>query len=477
MMTLAAGREERQHSFYSAAYTVPAPEIVMTLRRLKLIAILAPIAGVITLEIARSIILSNVTFEQRLVLDGVIVASIVLFSLAVFRFVEQMESRLKRQNRELLALHAAGIDVNSELALDSVLKKVVDQARILVGAKYGALSVIDDQSRIQSFVTSGITMEERTAIGPPPVGHGVLGVTLREGQSLNLDDIRHHPRSVGFPANHPHMKSLLAVPITCKGPFLGNLYLSDKVQGGGSFTDDDKQTLERFAVQAAIAIDNAHLHAQVADLAIAEERIRIAHEMHDGLAQILGYVNTKVQAADAYLKRGKNEEATQQLNELARSARQAYVDVRESIIGLRALPQRDRPLSDSLREFFDLWEEQSGIHIHFSIDDDLRLKPRVELQLVRIVQESLTNVRKHARATSVRVDIRVRGEDVIAVVGDDGVGFNQAARTRSEHPRFGLTTMRERSESIGGKLSMESTPGRGTTVTFSIPLRDAVAEA
>jgi len=449
----------------------------MTLRRLKLIAISAPIVGILTLEIARSFVLGPISIQQRLVLDAVIVASIVLFSLAIFAFVEQMENRLKRQNRELLALHAAGIDVASELALDSVLKKVVDQARILVGAKYGALSVIDDQSRIQSFVTSGITTEERAAIGPPPVGHGVLGVVLREGQSLNLGDIKQHPRSVGFPANHPHMKSLLAVPILCKGPFLGNLYLSDKLSGDGSFSEDDKQSLARFAVQAAIAIDNAHLHAQVADLAVAEERIRIAHEMHDGLAQVLGYVNTKVQAADAYLKRGKTDDATQQLNELARSARQAYVDVRESIIGLRALPNRDRPLSEALREFFDLWEEQSGISIHFSIDDDMRLKPRVELQLVRIVQEALTNVRKHARATSVRVDIRMRGEDVIAVVGDDGVGFNQAARTRSEHPRFGLTTMRERAESIGGKLTIESTPGRGTTMTFSIALRDAAADA
>ena len=477
MSGLAPADEDRQHSLYVAGFAVPATEIVMTLRRLKLIAMIAPIVAIIILEIARSFVLGTISIKQRLVLDAVIMASIVLFSLAIFRFVEQMESRLRRQNRELLALHAAGIDVASELALDAVLKKVVDKARVLVGAKYGALSVIDDQSRIQSFVTSGITNEERAAIGPPPIGHGVLGVVLREGQALNLDDIKHHPRSVGFPANHPHMKSLLAVPITCKGPFLGNLYLSDKLSGDGSFTEDDKQSLARFAVQAAIAIDNAHLHAQVADLAVAEERIRIAHEMHDGLAQVLGYVNTKVQAADAYLKRGKTDEATQQLVELARSARQAYVDVRESIIGLRALPNRDRPLSEALQEFFDLWEEQSGISIHFSIDDELRLKPRIELQLVRIVQEALTNVRKHARATSVRVDIRQRSEDVIAVVGDDGVGFNQAARTRSEHPRFGLTTMRERAESVGGKLAIESTPGRGTTITFSIPMRDAIADA
>jgi nitrate/nitrite-specific signal transduction histidine kinase len=461
--------------FYSADYTYPPRDLVMTLSRLKLIAFATPIGAVIVLEVARSFLFGSVSLGQRLTLDGVVVLAIFSFSMIKFRFVDQMQEQLKRQNRELLALHAAGLDVASELALDSVLKKVVDQARILVGSKFGALSVIDDQGHIQSFVTSGITHDEREAIGPPPVGRGVLGVVLREGQSLNLDHIAHHPRSVGFPANHPHMETLLAVPITCKGPFLGNLYLSDKISGE-VFSEDDKQTLERFAVQAAIAIDNAHLHAQVADLATAEERIRIAHEMHDGLAQVLGYVNTKVQAADAYLKRGKNEEATQQLNELARSARQAYVDVREAIIGLRALPNRDRALAGALQEFFDLWKEQSGISVHFSMDAGLRLKPRVELQLVRIVQEALTNVRKHARATSVRVDIRRRDDEIIAAIGDDGVGFNQAARTRSETPRFGLTTMRERAESIHGKLSIESNPGRGTTVTFSMPFRDAIAE-
>ena len=472
---IASAAKARQHDARDA-FTFPLQEFAMTLRRLKFIAIAIPVAALAALELARSIILGRISMEQRLLLDVIIVASIVVFALIIFRFVDQMQSRLKRQNRELLALHSAGLDVAAELALDSVLKKVVDQARLLVGAKYGAVSVIDDMGRIKSFVTSGISAEQRAAIGPPPVGHGVLGVVLREGQSLNLDHISGHPRSVGFPAHHPVMTSLVAVPISCKGPFLGNLYLADREQSDGTFTDEDKQTLERFAVHAAIAIDNAHLHAQVADLAVAEERIRIAHEMHDGLAQVLGYVNTKVQAADAYLKRGKNDEATQQLEELARSARQAYVDVRESIIGLRALPGGDRPFDEALQEFFGLWKEQSGISVHFSMDDDLRLRSRVELQLVRIVQEALTNVRKHAKATSVRVDVRRCGDDVVAIVGDDGVGFNPELRTRSDLPRFGLRTMRERAESVGGKLKIDSVPGRGTTVTFDIPFAEAVAE-
>src|SRR4029078_1485510 len=144
------------------------------------------------------------------------------------------------------------------------------------------------------------------------------------------------------------MHTLLAVPIQCRSPLLGNLYLSEKTNGD-AFTARDEETLERFAVQAAIAIDNAHLHAQAADLAVAEERLRISHEMHDGLAQVLGYVNTKVQAADAYLKRWRSEEASGQLRELALAAREAYTKVREGIVGLRTLPGGDQGVAEALQ--------------------------------------------------------------------------------------------------------------------------------
>src|ERR1043165_5383129 len=176
------------------------------------------------------------------------------------RAIGQVHERVKRQNRELLALHGAALDVTSELALDIVLKKVVEQARALVGAKYGALSVVGEDGMIKSFITSGISDEARAAIGPPPVGHGVLGVVLREGQRLRLDSIQSHPRSVGFPANHPVMRTLVAVPIVCKSPFVGNLYLAEKDRKS-VFTDDDEESLARFAVQAAIATNNAPLRS------------------------------------------------------------------------------------------------------------------------------------------------------------------------------------------------------------------------
>jgi len=443
----------------------------MTLKRLKVIAVLIPIAGVLVLEVARAAILGVVSWEKRLALDLLYVAAIIVFSAVIFRFVDEMQERLRRQNEELLALHAATLDVTAELSLEVVLKKVVEQARSLVGAKYGAVSVVDKDNRILSFITSGISNEQREAIGPPPVGHGLLGVVLHHGQTLRLEDLTRDSRSHGFPANHPPMHSLLAVPIPCKGPFLGNLYLTEK-EDTGMFTHDDEETLNRFALQAALAIDNAHLHEQVADLAVAQERVRIAHEMHDGLAQVLGYVNTKVQAAEMYMKREKHEEATGQLRELATAARQAYSDVRESIVGLRALPGPKRSLQDVLEEYLRRWEEMSGVSTSLRIDSSVQLRPSQELQLVRVVQEALTNVRKHARASHARVDLRREDGNVVTVIADDGVGFNASARSRGDFPQFGLSTMRERAESIGGTLTVDSTPGSGTTVIFLLPAGD-----
>ena len=464
----------RSRGRHSAQYALPfRPDLLMTLKRLRIIAIAMPILAVVVLEIARFAIVGFMAWEKRLALDVVMVAAIVVFAAIIFRFVDEMHDRLMRHNRELLALHGAGLDVTSDLSLDVVLKKVVEQARHLVGAKYGALSVIDKDNHILSFITSGISQEAREAIGPPPIGHGLLGIVLHDGQHLRLRDLTKHPQSQGFPANHPPMHSLLAVPIPCKGPFLGNLYLTEKLETE-LFTQEDEETLVRFALQAALAIDNAHLHEQVADLAVAQERIRIAHEMHDGLAQVLGYVNTKVQAAEMYLKRENTDAAGVQLRELATAARQAYADVRESIVGLRSLPEQHRSFAEVLQEYLERWEEMSGVSTSFRVDDDLQIRASQELQLVRIVQEALTNVRKHAKASIARVDIARGNGRLIATISDDGVGFSESTRGPSEFPRFGLMTMRERAEGIGGNLSIESTPGKGTTVRFELPLVDIV---
>lgn len=449
----------------------------MTLSKLRWMAFAAPLTLVLMLEIGRFVLdVHGVTPFQRWLLNAIVIMVAIVFSAFILRSIERVQKRLKRQNQELLALHAAGVDVTSDLSLEVVLQKVCEQARQLVGSAYGALAVMREDGSIEAFITSGISDAERARIGHPPIGRGLLGVPLRQGQSLNTSEISSDPRSVGFPPNHPEMHTLLAVPIKGKSPFAGNLYLAEK-DGGGAFTLDDEETLRRFAVQAAIAIDNAWLHERVHDLAIQAERQRIAHEMHDGLAQVLGYVNTKAQAVDGFLRNGKVDRAREQLQQLAGAARDVYADVREMIVGLRSLSSADGGMPAALREYARTWADQTGIEVEADIDGDLHLESDAELQVLRIAQEALTNVRRHARAESVQIVWQRDGDQARLTVADDGSGFEtESVRTREGVPRFGLTTMKERAQAIRGTLSVESHQNRGTVVSLALPAPPTAAK-
>ena len=436
----------------------------MNLQRLRWIAILAPIVFIGVLEYARFALAPiHAVWQGRLLMIGVVLLGAIFFYGAVFTVVDQLQQELERQNRELTSLRSAGLEVASELALDVVLKKIVDHARDLIEARYGALAVYDDAAAIQTFITSGIPADLEARIGAPPVGRGLLGAVLREGQRLRLSNIADDPRYSGYPAAHPAMKSLLAVPVICRSPFLGNLYLAEK-QDGSDFTQEDEEVLVRFAAQASIAVDNAHLHAQVGSLAVAEERLRLAREMHDGQAQVLAYVNTKAQAVRAFLDAGRPAEAGEQLSQLAAAAREVYADVREGILGLRTVVDSENGLVGALAKHLEQWRDQSGIRVELAAEDIPRFTNEVELQLLRIIQEALANVRKHSAAERARVELEPYAQGVRVVIADDGVGFDPRARVRSGMPRFGLATMRERCQAIGARFDLQSQPGAGARV-------------
>ena len=445
----------------------------MTLRRLKWLAVLAPLVFLIGVDVVRHIVRPDLLHDWpgQLAILGIVLIGILLFTRAVFGIVERTQAGLVRRNRELLALHEAGLAITGELSLETVLQKAVDRARELLGARYGALSILRDGAGIDLFITSGLSAEERARIGPPPQGHGLLGVVLNEGQRLRLPDLTRDPRSVGFPPHHPPMHSLLAVPVCAAGAVIGNLYLAEKVEAE-EFSQDDEEILLRFATQVALAITNARLHRQVQALAITEERERIAREMHDSLAQVLGYVNTKAQAAQELIAAGQPERASEHIGQLAQAARDAYVDVRENILALRTSVSSERPFIDTLRLYTEAWQDQSGVttELSTSLNGAPVLGTAGELQLLRIVQESLANVRKHAGASHAWVRISGDDDHVEATIEDDGAGFDPVALTRGAFPRFGLATMRERAESMGGTLEVNAAPGRGTRVTVRLPM-------
>src|SRR5690349_22984278 len=220
------------------------------------------------------------------------------------------------------------------LPVDEVLQLIVDRVRGLVGARYAALGILaEDRQHIERFITSGITPEQRRLLGPPPEGHGLLGLIIRDGRSLRIPDIAAHPASYGFPPNHPMMTSLLGVPVRLKNRVIGDLYLTDKVDAV-EFSDDDQRLVELFAAHAGIAIENARLHEAVQHLAVVDERERIGKDLHDGIIQTLYGISLsledvpEIMIVDAVEAAARVDRAIDTLNA-------AIADLRQFVVGLR----------------------------------------------------------------------------------------------------------------------------------------------
>jgi len=167
----------------------------------------------------------------------------------------------------------AGLALSSELSLPAILQRIVELAAGITGARYGALGVLGRDGRITEFITTGVTAQERAAIGHIPVGRGILGVLIDDAVPLRLRDIAEDPRSVGFPPNHPPMRSFLGAPVTARGQVFGNIYLTEK-QGAAEFGAEDERALVLLAAQAGVAIENAHLYEEADDRAKRLEALR-----------------------------------------------------------------------------------------------------------------------------------------------------------------------------------------------------------
>jgi signal transduction histidine kinase len=212
---------------------------------------------------------------------------------------------------------------------------------------------------------------------------------------------------------------------------------------------------------------------EVRQRAIVEERERIARELHDGMAQLLGYVNTKAMAVRLMLKNRQTDAADKHLLQLEEASRALFVDVREAILGLKMSGQNGGGLPDALREYTGQFSRLSSLPVDVKIDpgaEGLSLPAETELQLMRIVQESLTNVRKHASANTAAVSLNLNGQALELKVKDDGVGFEPGRSRGTNWTHYGLSTMRERAEAIGAAFTLESDPGTGTCIIVRLKL-------
>jgi two-component system, NarL family, sensor histidine kinase DevS len=364
----------------------------------------------------------------------------------------------------------AGMALASELSLDAVLQRIVELAVDLTGARYGALGVLTPDGRsIEEFITVGITAEERAALGDPPTGHGLLGTLIREARPLRIPDIGADPRSVGFPANHPPMTSLLGAPVTGRGRVFGNIYLTDK-QDADAFDEEDERALVVLATQAAVAVENARLYdeterngRELQKLQVLEERERIGKELHDGVIQSLFAVGMHLQglatAAD-------DDTISRNLESAVEDIDHAIRDLRNYIFGLRPGILADRQLDQALKEMATNFASRSGVVTVVEVDAEAasRLTSRAG-DVVQIVREALSNIGRHGGATTCRVSVGRNSAGLVIEVDDDGQGFDVELTTWG----MGLQNLRERVGSLGGIFQIQSNPGEGTTVRATFP--------
>jgi len=357
----------------------------------------------------------------------------------------------------------AGMILASELSLDAVLQRIIELAVEITDARYGALGVIGPGGDLQEFITTGITPEEREAIGAPPHGRGILGALIQEGKPLRLTDISADPRSVGFPPNHPKMSSFLGAPIVVRGEVFGDIYLTEK-RGEPEFEERDERDVLVLAAQAGVAIENARLYQEIHRLAVLEDRERIAKELHDGVIQALfavgmGLQGTALMSEDEVLA-GRIEGAVGEIDRVIR-------DLRNYIFGLRPGILADRQLDEALRHLGEEFQERSGVVTVVDVDPNMASElTAVAADILQLTREALSNVGRHAEASTCRVSLYRNDDQAVLEVDDDGTGFDAETIKRGD----GLTNLEARAQAVGGTVSIQSALGKGTTIRVVLSL-------
>lgn len=374
-----------------------------------------------------------------------------------------MDGMVPQLGRLLEAILAVAEDRD----LDAVLERVIVAACGLVDARYGALGVVDERQpdRLSSFVHHGIDAETVRRLGALPTGRGILGVLLRDPRPLRLDDLASHPSASGLPPGHPPMHSFIGAPIRVRGQVFGNLYLTDK-RSGDAFTDQDEAAVVALAAVAGSAVASLKLSHRSQELTIVRERDRIARDLHDTVIQNLYATGLGLQAAQRV---GADPDDVQERIARAVESIDATVkEIRATIFALQDAPSSARGPRARLLGVAEEMGDLLGFPPRMRLDGpiDTVVSGALCEHVVPVLRESLTNVAKHARATSVAVRVGIVDGSLELEVVDDGIGLPDTLRPNG----MGIGNIRERATLLGGEAEVVSVAGGGVRVLWRAPL-------
>ena len=380
----------------------------------------------------------------------------------------------------LTAVSSALLAMSRHLEVRDVLKTIVASARELLDAQYAALGVPDDHGGFAQFVVDGVSDAQWKAIGPLPRQHGILAAMLQEAKIERLADVRKDPRFEGWPSAHPDMSDFLGLPIRDGDEVIGALFLANKLRPAGGnppqgaaaerscgFTEEDEDLLAILAQHAAIALTNARLYERSRELTIAEERSRLAHELHDAVSQKLFSLRLTAQAAAALVDRDPSR-AKGELQQVAVLAAEAADELRAAVVELRPAALDEDGLVATLRTQIHVLDRAHSARVTFDSRGVRALPAAQEEAVLRVAQEALHNALRHSGARHVDVTLTRSDSGTALRVTDDGSGFDpKSIRRAGRH--LGLVSMRDRASGVGGVLTVESAPGKGTTIEMEVP--------
>ncbi|HLI52654.1 MAG TPA: GAF domain-containing protein, partial [Thermomicrobiaceae bacterium] len=391
------------------------------------------------------------------------------------------------RSQELSVLLSTTRAASSSLVLDDVLHRLAEGLAGATGVPACVICVLDDEAQTitpaasYSAPDSGLYLGAVDGLSVQVEGSPVIAQVLHQSEPFFCCEVPDPASIDGALAEVFGGKGALAVPLAARGKVFGVALLPGD-ESGEAFAAERIRLIRGVADSAGLAIENARLYEQAQALAIAEERGRIAQEIHDTLAQGLTAISLHLDLADAYLP-NKPEQAAEKVRRALELTRQNLEEARRSVLDLRAARQHQTTLPDALRKLVQTFSSDTGLHADFTAEGlTNRLSARVEMGLYRIVEEALANVRCHATTAShVRVRLAPRHGQVSLTIEDDGPGFEAGGDrvtgggdTKTGDcgcwpSGFGLVSIRERAKLLRGTLDLQSARDKGTTLVVTLP--------
>ncbi len=365
---------------------------------------------------------------------------------------------------KLRRLLEATLQLEADLDLPTLLSHFIEEARSMTGAQYGAIGVLnDDRTALAEFVTVGIDPRQEEEIGARPTGQGVLGLLITDPHPLRLANIGSHRDSYGFPPNHPPMTSFLGVPVTVRGEVYGNLYLTNKI-GWSEFTQDDEVLVGALALAAGIAIENARLHNRVQQLAVYDDRDRLARDLHDNVIQRLFAAGLTLHSIAGVEAPGTADRLTDVIHDIDETIRQ----IRSTIFELGST-EIDPGIRSSILNLVRSLTPVVGFDVKVSFVGpvDAITSDQLAEHLLAVIREAVTNIGRHAQATKASVSVIVKDGVCRVQIIDNGRGLDQG---ESSEGGFGLVNLRRRAEKLYGQFATETPESGGTALIWQVPV-------